>query len=90
MTQRKTPNTTADTHQGRRDAADAEAEKEDFAKPDAETAAQGGPPHERAEPAGVEPHATGRNDAEHGYSQDSGYATSGGPSKGAAKDHKAK
>jgi hypothetical protein len=63
------------------------AEREDFERPDADTAAEGGAPHEHAAPSGADPRAP-RNDAEHGYSQDSGYATSGGPSKGTAQKPK--
>ena len=59
-------------------------EREDFERPDAETAAQGGAPHEHARPE-HDSHARARNDAEHGYSQDSGYATSGGPKQGSTQ-----
>jgi len=44
----------------------------DFNKPDAEQAAQGSPAHERS--GGSRQH----DDARHGYSQDSGYQSSGG------------
>jgi hypothetical protein len=59
-------------------------EQEDFERPDAATAAEGEAPYEHPAPSGADTRAT-RNDAEHGYSQDSGYATSGGPSRGDAK-----
>ena len=64
-----------------------QTEEEDFDRPDAETAAEGGPPHEHPAPSGADPRAP-LNDAEHGYSQDSGYATSGGPSRGAEQKPK--
>jgi hypothetical protein len=53
--------------------------RERFARPDAETAAEGAPAHEQEQGAG--PPAAGDvkdNDRAHGYSQDSGYQGSGG------------
>jgi len=53
--------------------------RERFARPDAETAAEGGPAHEQEHDAGP-PGASDvkDNDRAHGYSQDSGYQGSGG------------
>jgi competence ComEA-like helix-hairpin-helix protein len=48
--------------------------KTDFPRPDRETTAQGAPPHERASAAGEK----AADDRAHGFSQDSGYAASGG------------
>lgn len=63
------------------------ADEEDFERPDAETAEEGGAPHEHPAPSGADRRAP-RNDVEHGFSQDSGYATSGGPSEGTAEKPK--
>src|SRR6478672_5360106 len=51
--------------------------KTDFQRPDRETTAQGAPPHERAA-AGASASAKEADDRAHGFSQDSGYASSGG------------
>jgi hypothetical protein len=79
MTQSKAANKTARTHED-----DPRDPEDDFERPDAETAAEGGAPYEHPAPSGADRRAP-QNDAEHGFSQDSGYATSGGPSKGAAQ-----
>jgi osmotically-inducible protein OsmY len=63
---------------------------ERFAKPDAERTAQGAPPHEQAH--GDEPPSENdvkSNDREHGYSQDSGYASSGGAAAPSAEPENA-
>lgn len=53
--------------------------REKFVRPDASTAAQGGPAHEQEHGAGAPtPEAADENDRAHGYSQDSGYQGSGG------------
>jgi hypothetical protein len=64
-----------------------QADEEEFERPDADTAAEGGAPHEHPAPSGADRRAP-RNDAKHGYSQDSGYATSGGPSRGTTQKPK--
>ena len=51
----------------------------DFERPDAQRAAEGAKPHR-------ETSSTKANDAQHGYTQDSGYATSGGYRGDAASD----
>jgi len=51
------------------------------ARPDAATAEQGQPPHEQAAPPHAEsttPAQRHEDDAAHGYTQDSGYPSSGG------------
>lgn len=56
--------------------------RERFVRPDAETAAEGGPAHEQPHDAGPPgPGAVKDNDRAHGYSQDSGYQGSGGYSE---------
>lgn len=52
---------------------------ERFVRPDATTAAQGGPTHEHKQGEEPEaPEAAEENDRAHGYTQDSGYQASGG------------